>query len=95
MTTYEWSANECLDAWLKRAHKEISSSSNHSTNPIFDENEVTFSVLQEAYTTAAKAVAEHDEAYLPLFERLHNEIKEQQSKDELLSKAIEIAVDKS
>lgn len=93
MTTYEWSAEDCLNSWLKRISKQASSKSvPKSVHTIED---VTLPTLTQAYQTAAKTVAEYGEDYLPIFEHLHHEIERVQSKNEMLAKALEIAVDKS
>ena len=95
MAIQEWSARKCLDAWLRNVHKRSTLPIKTPTKPIRHEKDVTLPMLKEAYTVAAKAVADHGEVYLPIFERLHNEIEERQARDKMLAAAIEIAVDKS
>lgn len=53
--------------------------------------EITDALLEEAYVTMALIVKQHGEHYLPIFERLHNEITERQKKSDLLSVALSVA----
>jgi hypothetical protein len=46
--------------------------------------------LEKAYKIAAKIVAEHGDTYLPVFERLHNEIMQHESKRSLKELALKI-----
>lgn len=92
MTTYEWSAEDCLNRLLKRVSRQPDAK--NIPHPIQSIEEVTLPTLTQAYQTAAKTVANYGEDYLPIFEKLHQEIDRMQNKNEMLAKALEIAVDK-
>ncbi|MGN7822929.1 hypothetical protein ACTJJB_22610 [Chitinophaga sp. 22536] len=47
--------------------------------------------LERAYFIAAEVVAKYGAAYLPIFERLHSEIKAQQQQQELVKLSCELA----
>ncbi|WP_156088773.1 hypothetical protein [Mucilaginibacter pedocola] len=47
--------------------------------------------IKEVYLTAAKIVAIFGDVYLPIFERIHQELKLLEQKHELQSVALELA----
>lgn len=56
-----------------------------------DNKEVSIKDLRDAYHRAARMVADRGDQYLPLFERLEQEIKDRQNKDATKARAIEVA----
>jgi len=94
VTTRKWSADECLKEWQSRNSKRYDVNSVESFQYITSDDEITLSVLKEAYQTAAKVVADHGDVYLPIFERLHNEIEQRKARDTMLAKAQAVAFDR-
>lgn len=56
-----------------------------------DAKTVSTEDLQTAYEAAAQLVAEHGDKYLPLFERLDNEVQSCGDKDRTRRRALELA----
>jgi len=54
-------------------------------------HEITYKQIQECHKVAAQIVKEYGEDYLPIFERLHQEVKNHERKSRLLNTAFEIA----
>lgn len=52
---------------------------------------MTSNNLSRCYYIAAKVVAEFGDTYLPVFERLHNEIQKHQEKSDIKSLALRVA----
>ena len=52
---------------------------------------ISYADIQEIYKLMANIVTEHGEDYLPIFERLHNELEDHMAKRKLLSKAFKIS----
>lgn len=52
---------------------------------------ISYADIQEIYKLMANIVTEHGEDYLPIFERLHDELDDHMAKRKLLSKAFEIS----
>ena len=82
MPTLEWNVEKCL----KQCSPVLSSdkASVFSKVRIKRSKIITFTELQEAYNHLANIIAVYGDRYLPLFERLHNELTEYRSKHELL-----------
>ncbi|MBL1148491.1 MAG: hypothetical protein HND56_00630 [Pseudomonadota bacterium] len=56
-----------------------------------DGEEVSFVDLREAYRTAASLVADLGDNYLPVFQRLEQELQERQQKEAVKARALEVA----
>lgn len=56
-----------------------------------DGAEVSFVDLREAYRTAAALVADLGDDYLPVFQRLEQELQERQQKEAVKARALEVA----
>ncbi len=56
-----------------------------------DGEEVSFVDLREAYRTAAGLVADLGDDYLPVFQRLEQELQERQQKEAVKARALEVA----
>ena len=54
-------------------------------------DKVTLSDLRKAYQVAAQLVAKDGDKYLPLFERLDQEIEAREHQENIKAKALEIA----
>lgn len=52
---------------------------------------ISGSELEKAHNQMARIVARHGEKYLPIFERLENELNEQREKYNLMQRALEAA----
>ena len=58
----------------------------------FDQNEeLTMEELYECYNSLARIVKKYGNEYLPLFERVHNEIERRKKKNRLLDIAMDVA----
>lgn len=58
----------------------------------FDQNEeLTMEELYECYNSLARIVKKYGNEYLPLFERVHNEIEMRKKKNRLLDIAMDVA----
>lgn len=57
-----------------------------------DSAEVSHKDLLTAYRVAAQMVADHGDKYLPLFERLDNELQALKKKDRILNRALDVAL---
>lgn len=62
----------------------------HKENPEPDK-EVTMEELQECYESLAQIVKKHGKEYLPLFERVHNEIQMRKKENRLIDIAHRVA----
>ena len=54
-------------------------------------HEPSIEQIEEARNVCAKVIAMHGEKYLPIFERLDNELHQRKKQDCLLQKALKIA----
>lgn len=73
MTTRDWSLQNCL---AKCSPPRTSSYVAIKAAKVkLKKEEITYSDIARAYQLLAKIVNEYGEKYLPLFERLHHEIK--------------------
>ena len=83
----EWNIEEIIRRYSPNIH-------NASSYPIARPEKIdaiTYADIQESYELMANIVIEHGDEYLPIFERLHDELKNHMAKRKLLSKAFEIS----
>jgi len=80
-----------IDEVIRRYSPNIN---NDSSNQITQPNKIetiSYADIQDIYKLMANIITEHGEDYLPIFERLHDELEEHMEKRRLLSKAFEIS----
>lgn len=61
---------------------------------VLTKEDITDDLLDECYIMVAKIIDSYGDAYLPIFERLHAEIKAREKQKEMLRKAKNISRDK-
>ncbi len=83
----DWDIDEIIRRYLPNTHNE---SSDPMTQPEQIDT-ITYANIQETYELMANIVTEHGEEYLPIFERLHDELEGHLAKKKLLSKAFKIS----
>ena len=62
---------------------------------IIKDEDVTLERLNNCYTAIAKIVVTHGEVYFPIFERLHREIQEFETRKKLLKLAFEASTNET
>lgn len=89
MPTLDWDVQKCVKKCSPKTidtpHKETISLKR------LNKQDITFQDIVHAYELMAKIVTVYGDKYLPIFERLHREIKERQSRHTLLEIAEKIS----
>lgn len=93
MKKSEWCAEHCLNEWLMRVSNCKPQQSYTLTS--INKEDITIELLEECYVIMAHIVTEYGAVYLPIFERLQNEIGTRKTQHVLLTKAFQISVDNS
>lgn len=86
-----WNLNDSIEKLFSREQRLLMESFGECANSIGQEIDVSTKALEECRIIAAGVVREHGDHYLPLFERLHGELKARRSKSDLLRQALDYA----
>lgn len=87
MHTHKWDLQKCLN----QCSPKIITMNHILTHERLSSDDITLDLITEAYEVMARIVTQHGDRYLPIFQRLHNEIEEYRSHDSLLKLAKNIA----
>lgn len=93
MSENDWDVDEYLGKIWPRSQDELSGSFAEVTSPKILDRDVSDEMLEESYLTMAQIVKLYGERYLPIFERLHEEIQSRENKKALLDAALKAAKD--
>jgi len=91
MSECEWTVDDYLDKLYPQPRGRLSNSFAKSSSDRIQDKAVSDQVLLESYIVMAEIVQHYGEQYLPIFERLHEEIDSRQKKRELLDAALKAA----
>lgn len=94
MPTYEWTITDYLSR-LKPQRSNKQSTSNSTKKKYDCDTEIRFEDIMDAYQVMARIVSQHGENFLPLFQRLHDEIEKRKSQFDLMKLADKIAKQKN
>lgn len=91
MSEREWTADDYFAKLYPQPRGRLSNSFAKSSSGRIQDKDVSDKILQESYIVMAEIVQTYGEQYLPIFERLHEEIDSRQQKRELLDAALKAA----
>ena len=91
MSEHEWTIDDYLDKLFPYPREQLSKSFAKSSCDVIQDKDVSDEMLHESYIVMAEIVQCYGEQYLPIFERLHEEIDSRQKKRELLDAALKAA----
>jgi len=89
MATHSWDVNRCIN----KLSPFSSGFKTNSPSPrkAMTDSEISFADIKTAYDYIALIVARYGKTYLPLFERLHQEIDIIRSEEQLLELAFDVS----
>ena len=91
MSEHEWTIDDYLDKLFPYPREQLSKSFAKSSCDVIQDKDVSDEMLHESYIVMAEIVQFYGLQYLPIFERLHEEIDSRQKKRELLDAALKAA----
>ncbi len=92
MSDCEWTVDDYLEKLYPNTQENLSISFTKVSRVEIQDKDVTDSMLQESYVIMAEIVKVYGEQYLPIFERLHEEIDSRQKKEKLLAAALKVSI---
>jgi hypothetical protein len=91
MSDREWIIDDYLERLYPRCSEKLSNHFTASSRQNAQDIEVTDELLYESYVFMANIVKTYGEQFLPIFERLHSEIKIREEKRSILEAAMEVS----
>jgi len=92
MSDREWTVDDCLEKLYPHRRENLSTSFTKVSSVEIQDKDVTDTMLQESYVIMAEIVKTYGEQYLPIFERLHEEIDDRQKKRALLDAVLKASI---
>ncbi len=89
MARSDWSLRYCLSKC--RPHQELSSTLIATIEARLEKGDINYNDVAQAYQLLARIVSKYGDKYLPLFERLHREVKKYEDQNDLLQLAKQVA----
>ncbi len=89
MARSDWSLQYCLSKC--RPHRASGSTLIAPVQARLDKGDINYGDVAQAYQLLARIVSKYGGRYLPLFERLHREVKKYENQDDLLQLAKQVA----
>jgi len=90
MKSKNWVVDDYLDQLLPKT-KKLSKAFQKNASCLIKDEDVTYEMLKESYINMAHIVKAYGDHYLPIFERLHQEIQIRKKKDKMLNLAISLS----
>lgn len=88
MRKSDWAIDDYIDKLRPQPREYLSRSFAKSSSPELRDKDVSDQMLQDCYVVMADIVNRYGEEYLPIFQRLHEEIESRRMTKELLDAAL-------